>query len=134
MVKLPAGRTTISGQVLQSRNTAPATRDAAFACASACVELCGSAEFPVRSYTSRIAFIRVSGSSNWIYSELLRVKICFEFDDNASQRAWARVVSFSYLRCSGVSGGFLSKWPTPWLPEVSTRMGREPNDRLCCCR
>jgi len=33
------------------------------------------------------------------------------------------------VRCSGVSGGFLSKWPTAWFPEVSTRMGREPNER-----
>src|SRR5437868_12335026 len=61
------------------------------------------------SYTSRTALIRVSGSSNWMYSELLWVKICLESEDNASQRAWASVVSCSYLTCFGVSGGFLSK-------------------------
>src|SRR4029077_6274157 len=38
MVKLPAGRTTISGQARQSRKTLPAARGAAFACATACVE------------------------------------------------------------------------------------------------
>src|SRR5438132_2072165 len=75
------------------------------------------------SYTSRMALITVSGSSNWIYSELLRTKICLAFEDSPSQRAWASVISCSYFRCSGVSGGFLSRWPTPWFPEVSTRMG-----------
>src|SRR5690349_6717568 len=39
MVKLPAGRTTISGQARQSRKTVPAARGAAFACATACVEV-----------------------------------------------------------------------------------------------
>src|SRR5258708_24696107 len=38
MVKLPAGRTTISGQARQSRKTVPAARGAAFACATTCVE------------------------------------------------------------------------------------------------
>ena len=65
------------------------------------------------SYTSRMASITVSGSSNWIYSELLRANICLAFEDSPSQRAWASVVSCSYLRCFGVSGGFSSKWPTP---------------------
>src|SRR5579864_2043218 len=86
------------------------------------------------SYTSRTALIRVSGSSNWMYSELLRVKICLALDDSSSQRAWASVVSCSYLRCFGVSGGLLCRWPTPWFPEVRTRMGREPNERRCFCR
>ena len=34
MVKLPAGRRTISGQARQSRKTAPAARGAAVACAN----------------------------------------------------------------------------------------------------
>src|SRR5579864_1483321 len=38
MIKLPAGRTTISGQARQSRKTVPAARGAAFACATACLE------------------------------------------------------------------------------------------------
>ena len=37
----------------------------------------------------------------------VRAKICFEFEDCVSQRAWARVISCSYLRCFGVSGGFV---------------------------
>jgi hypothetical protein len=61
-----------------------------------------------------------------MYSELSRAKSCFEFEDCVRKRAWAAVISFSYFRCFGVSGGFSSKWPTPWLPLVSTRMGREP--------
>src|SRR6266498_3451318 len=81
-----------------------------------------------------MALITVSGSSNWMYSELLWAKICFEFEDSLSQRAWATVISCSYLRCFGVSGGFVSRWPTAWFPEVRTRMGREPNERRCCCR
>ena len=56
------------------------------------------------------------------------------FEDSLSQRAWASVVPSSYFRCFGVSSGFFSKWPTPWFPDVSTRMGREPNERLCCCK
>jgi hypothetical protein len=48
--------------------------------------------------------IRVSGSSNWMYSELLWVKICLALEDSSSQRPWASVVSCSYLRCFGVSG------------------------------
>jgi hypothetical protein len=39
------------------------------------------------SYTSRIALITVSGSSNWMYSELLWANVCLEFEDNSSQRA-----------------------------------------------
>src|SRR5882762_8574117 len=65
--------------------------------------LCNYGVF-VWSYTSRMALITVSGSSNWIYSELLRAKICLAFEDRPSHRAWASVVSCSYLRCSGVSG------------------------------
>jgi hypothetical protein len=72
----------------------------------------------VRSYTSRIALITVSGSSNCIYSELCIAKICFAFDDCAMKRPWAAVISFSYFRCFGVSGGFSARWPTPWFPLV----------------
>src|SRR6185312_3096070 len=68
-----------------------------------------------------------------IYSELLCAKICLALEDRLSQRAWASVLSCSYLMCSGVSGGFLSRCPTPWFRDVSTRMGREPNERRCCC-
>src|ERR1700758_5393828 len=39
MVKLPAGRTTISGQARQSRKTVPAARGAAFVCAKVGVEV-----------------------------------------------------------------------------------------------
>jgi hypothetical protein len=44
----------------------------------------------VWSYTSRmalIALITVSGSSNWMYSELLRAKICLALEDSPSHRA-----------------------------------------------
>src|SRR5207244_12631314 len=76
------------------------------------------------SYTSRMASITVSGSSNWIYSELLRAKICLAFEDSQSQRPCASVVSCAYVRCSGVSGGFLSRWPMPWFPVEGTGIGR----------
>lgn len=54
----------------------------------------------VWSYTSRMALITVSGSSNWMYSELLRAKICLEFEDSASQRAGQRslLLIFEVLR------------------------------------
>ena len=41
----------------------------------------------VWSYTSRTALITVSGSSNWMYSELLRAKICLALEDSPSHRA-----------------------------------------------
>src|SRR5205085_10090320 len=126
IVRLPAGIATISGHSGQSRNTSPLPPSE--------FVVAGVFRCLLSSYTSRIALITVCGSSNWIYSELLRAKTCLAFEDSPSQRAWASVVSCSYLRCSGVSGGFLSTWPTPWFPEVSTRMGREPNERRCCCR
>jgi len=44
-----------------------------------------------------MALITVSGSSNWMYSELLRAKICLAFEDSPSQRAWASVIFCSYF-------------------------------------
>src|SRR5438105_12306028 len=51
---------------------------------------CAATGLLVWSYTSRTALIRVSGSSNWMYSELLWAKICFALEDSSSQRVWAR--------------------------------------------
>src|ERR1700733_7596339 len=51
MVKLPAGRTTISGQARQSRKTVPAARGASFACATA-VKLQASARMMLSFFIS----------------------------------------------------------------------------------
>ena len=75
-----------------------------------------------------------AGWSNRIYSELLSVNNCLAFDENSSHLACWRATSASYFCCSGSGGRDGSSEWTPCLPVESTRMGREPSERLCCSR
>ena len=75
-----------------------------------------------------------AGWSNRIYSELLSVNNCLAFNENSSHLACWRATSASYFCCSGSGGRDGSSEWTPCLPVESTRMGREPSERLCCSR
>src|SRR5215472_3508663 len=69
-----------------------------------------------------------------MYSELFLVKICFAFEESSSRRDWARVTSYSYLRCLRLVARGVATDPTPWLPVDTTRTGRLPSDGRCSLR